>query len=356
MTVTMAPGLLEVGDYLPGLRLTRPDVRHKEVMRAVVGRPMVLLLYGDRGDPGTEAVLRGFADRNPELSAHAAVVAVSRQSADAEQALAERSALPFPVFSDSDGAATQVFGVTASAIGGPAMVTAIVSDGNRRIMRIDRDVTDPGHAEALLSFFAGQPKREAREIVPAAPVLAVPRVFSPAFCQRLIALHETGYTAPSGVRREGETAPEGIIDPTTKSRRDLIVTDQATVKEIGRQLGKRVVPEIMKAFSFAVGFAQEFKVGCYGADDRGFFKPHRDNSGSLTGRRFAMSLNLNSGEYEGGHLRFPEFGPELYRPAAGDAIVFSCGLLHEALPVTAGRRFTLLTFFHGKEEQQTAVA
>jgi len=54
-------------------------------------------------------------------------------------------------------------------------------------------------------------------------------------------------------------------------------------------------------------------------------------------------VNLNDG-YEGGELHFPEYGPHLYRPEAGGAILFSCSLLHEVLPVTRGRRFTLLSF------------
>ena len=62
-----------------------------------------------------------------------------------------------------------------------------------------------------------------------------------------------------------------------------------------------------------------------------------------------MTLNLNTGDYEGGYLRFPEFGPDLYRPAAGDAVVFSCELVHEAMPVTRGERYVLLTFFYGEE-------
>ena len=60
------------------------------------------------------------------------------------------------------------------------------------------------------------------------------------------------------------------------------------------------------------------------------------------------SLNLNTGDYEGGHIRFPEFGQQLYQPPRGGGIVFSCSLLHEALPVTKGRRFALFTFFTGQ--------
>ena len=40
-----------------------------------------------------------------------------------------------------------------------------------------------------------------------------------------------------------------------------------------------------------------------------------------------MSVNLND-DYEGGAVRFPEFGGGLYRPPAGGALVFSCSLLH----------------------------
>jgi hypothetical protein len=48
-------------------------------------------------------------------------------------------------------------------------------------------------------------------------------------------------------------------------------------------------------------------------------------------------------------LRFPEYGPELYRPAAGAGLVFSCSHLHEVLEVTAGRRFVLLSFLFGDQ-------
>ena len=71
---------------------------------------------------------------------------------------------------------------------------------------------------------------------------------------------------------------------------------------------------------------------------------------SLKDRRFALTLNLNTEEYEGGELIFPEYGPHKYRPSSGGAVVFSCSLLHEALPVTKGRRFALLTFLRALPE------
>jgi predicted 2-oxoglutarate/Fe(II)-dependent dioxygenase YbiX len=63
-------------------------------------------------------------------------------------------------------------------------------------------------------------------------------------------------------------------------------------------------------------------------------------------RRFAVSLHLNTGEYEGGYVRFPEFGRQLYIAPVGGAVVFSCSLLHEATPVTHGRRYMFLPFLY----------
>lgn len=65
-----------------------------------------------------------------------------------------------------------------------------------------------------------------------------------------------------------------------------------------------------------------------------------------------MTLNLNAESYSGGYLTFPEYGPQLYRPRTGEAVVFSCSMLHEATDVTEGRRFVLLSFFYGEKQAQ----
>ncbi len=59
-----------------------------------------------------------------------------------------------------------------------------------------------------------------------------------------------------------------------------------------------------------------------------------------------MTLNLNATEYDGGDLVFPEFGPRPYRAPTGAAVVFSCSLLHEATPVTRGKRYAYLPFLY----------
>ena len=82
---------------------------------------------------------------------------------------------------------------------------------------------------------------------------------------------------------------------------------------------------------------------------RGGTGSHQDRVIGRTAR--ALTLNLNDG-YQGGQLRFPEYGPELYRPALGAALLFSCSHLHEVLEVTAGRRFVLLSFLFGEEARR----
>lgn len=86
-----------------------------------------------------------------------------------------------------------------------------------------------------------------------------------------------------------------------------------------------------------------------------YFRRHRDNQTPATaGRRFALTLTLNSEEHEGGELIFPEYGDYRYKPATGAAVLFSCSLLHEALPVTAGQRFALLSFLRDASDASPA--
>ena len=102
-----------------------------------------------------------------------------------------------------------------------------------------------------------------------------------------------------------------------------------------------------KAFQFDPTRIERYIVACYDGTDGGFFRAHRDNTTLATAhRRFAVTINLNAGDYEGGDLNFPEFGSRAYRALTGGAIVFSCSLLHEATPVTQGTRYAFLPFLY----------
>ena len=174
-----------------------------------------------------------------------------------------------------------------------------------------------------------------------APVLLVEDLVKPEFCQALIEMWESGQKIDDGVATTGDQH----ADSTIKRRRDVYLDDRATYKAFAERMRMRVLPEIRRAFQAEMVQFEALRIGCYDSDNAGFFARHRDNRTPVTAhRRFAMTINLNTGAYEGGDLRFAEYGRQLYRVPAGGAVIFSCSLLHEAMPVTAGRRFGAFSF------------
>lgn len=345
---------LTVGDFLPDFQLTNQRGGRNRLLSNVLGRAVVVLFLPDAGSPAAERLLGGFAELQERLARHIHLLAINGADAETNAGIEAYAALPFPVLGDPDGAVASSYGVAPDrSAGAPAQgdrFRCFLADPNRRILRLEEGSCDEPLAARLLDHFESTPTVAPLEVGFLAPVLTVPRTFDAAFCQRLIALYETGGNAPSGVFRDDYREAGGLLKADMKVRRDHIVQDPAINNEIGGIIGRRVVPEITKAFSFKVNYVKEFKIVCYDSGDGGFFQPHRDNINPIgSGRRFAMTLNLNTGDYEGGYLRFPEYGPHLYRPGAGDAVVFACHLVHEAMPVTAGRRYVLLTFFYGPE-------
>lgn len=204
-------------------------------------------------------------------------------------------------------------------------------------------------AEAALNTLAATPPADLHAGAALnAPVLIAPRVFEPEFCSQLIAYYKGQGAQPSGVTLEREDGMTFVRrDDEFKMREDCIVEDATLRKAIMQRIYWRLAPEIEKAFMWRPTRMERYLVACYDAGRGGFFKPHRDNTTKGTAhRRFAVTINLNSGAYEGGDLRFPEFGSRTYRAPTGGAVVFSCSLLHEATPVTAGERFAFLPFLY----------
>lgn len=179
-----------------------------------------------------------------------------------------------------------------------------------------------------------------------APVLLTPRIFEPAFCEQLIAHYRRIGGAPSGFVREVNGVTTLITDDAYKRRADVIVEDEALQRQAVARLNRRLLPQLQKAFNFKATRIERYLIARYDAETGGFFRPHRDNTTRGTAhRRFAVSINLNE-DYDGGDLRFPEFGPRTYRPPPGGAVVFSCSILHEATVVTKGERFAFLPFLY----------
>ena len=178
-------------------------------------------------------------------------------------------------------------------------------------------------------------------------MLILPRVFEPAFCKTLIDTYQDGDSFDSGFMRQvgGKTVLDK--DYAHKRRRDVLIDDESLQEQVRGRIQARLAPEMERCFQFKPTRIERYLIACYAAADQAHFKPHRDNTTTGTAhRRFAVTINLNAGEYEGGDLIFPEFGRQSYRAPTGGAVVFSCSLMHEALPVTKGVRYAFLPFLY----------
>jgi predicted 2-oxoglutarate/Fe(II)-dependent dioxygenase YbiX len=223
--------------------------------------------------------------------------------------------------------------------------TAILIDRAARIvdvLALDEQTDLPARVRQSASRIASPPSEMRRS---AAPALIVPDVLSPTQRRALIDLFETSPQAAGVMASFSDGAAYAKLDESKKKRRDVELTpDNPLYAEVLSALSTRVVPEIKQVFQADIANADRILIARYD-DTGGYFKRHRDNAAPHTAfREFAISLNLNTEEYEGGELLFPEYDDHRYNPPAGAAIVFSAAVLHEAAPVTKGSRYVLLSF------------
>jgi hypothetical protein len=189
-----------------------------------------------------------------------------------------------------------------------------------------------------------------QDALPTAPVLVVPGIFPPDLCRHLIGLYDANGGEESGFMRDVNGVTSTLHDPLHKRRDDHTIVDQRAIAAIKSRLSLALIPMIQRAFQFTPTRIERWIVACYDAAHGGHFRPHRDNTTAGTAhRKFACTINLNADDYEGGDLSFPEFGKRTYRAPTGGAVIFSCSLLHEARPVTIGRRYAFLPFLYDDE-------
>lgn len=183
--------------------------------------------------------------------------------------------------------------------------------------------------------------------MPTAPVLVVPGILPPEMCRHLIGLYERNGGTESGFMREENGITVAKVDHQHKRRADYHLEEEHLIAAIKERISRTLRPMIQRAFQFDMTRIERWLVACYDGSNGGHFRAHRDNTTKGTAhRKFACTINLNAEEYEGGDLCFPEFGQRAYRAPTGGAVVFSCSLLHEARPVTEGKRYAFLPFLY----------
>ncbi len=258
---------------------------------------------------------------------------------DAQSFAQARDNLPLRWFGDADGDLRRVYGAVDAQ--GDLEPQWIVLDPSLRILT--HAPIDQGRPLLDMLAALGHPEDHAGVRLHA-PVLIAPRIFDRDLCNRLIDAYRELGGQPSGVMKQQGGKTIGVLDDF-KKRRDATITDEALLQATRRSISQRLLPEIEKAFQYKPTRIERYIVACYDAQEGGYFRDHRDNTTTGTAhRRFAVSINLNAEDFEGGDLQFPEFGTATYRPPTGGAVVFSCSLLHEATPVTRGARYAFLPF------------
>ncbi|MEI7806849.1 MAG: 2OG-Fe(II) oxygenase [Hyphomicrobiales bacterium] len=316
------------------------------------GRYIVMCFFGSARDEEGAATLRAVeANRQLFDDEKASFFGVSVDPADREQGRAKASLPGIRFFWDFDGAVSRAFGAVPIDVAPGGRVTIrrfwLVLDPTLRVMRAFPFEGSVSHQAEVFAYVAALPPVDQHAgLTLQAPILFLPNVFEPEFCQKLIALHEENGGEQSGFMREVDGKTVRAADPFHKQRKDYIIEDQEIVGTTQARIKRRIVPEIAKVHQFHATRMERFIVGCYAAEDGGHFRAHRDNTTKGTAhRRFAVSINLNS-EFEGGEISFPEYGSRGFKPPPGGAVVFSCSLLHAVAQVTRGRRYAFLPFLY----------
>ena len=336
------PGQLGWGDTVPRFRAPVLEGNDQYAFDTVAGRHVLLLLFGTGTVEACAAGLAAVQTRRELFDDEkACFFGVTVDPQDAASGRIRQQLPGMRYFLDYDRRVSGMFGAVSGDQYHPHW---LLLDPTLRVFG-RFPVEQPEEAlAALAERLSREPPADAW-----APVVAVPNIFEPALCQRLIALYEANGGDDSGFMRDVDGKTVSIIDHHHKQRRDFVIEQEDLRRALAARMKRRLNPVLKQVFHFEATRMERYLVACYDAG-AGHFRPHRDNTTRGTAhRQFAVTINLNAGDYEGGDLRFPEFGPRIYRAPTGGAIVFSCSLLHEATPVTAGKRYAFLPFLYDEQ-------
>lgn len=319
----------------------------------LAGRYIVLFFFGSAASPNVAGTLAALSRRDDLFGRERSLlVGISNDPDDFDQAHV-RPRDPGQLFLlDSSGFAAKKYGLADPAktvIPAAIRPAAFILSPALQIIEIVQLAEPPAFVARIASLLT-----ERLAIPPAAqnaPVLIVPTVFDHGFCRQLVDQYEA-----EGGREIGLIEKDGKIVERTdfnyRKRLDYYISDGLALQRTKELLERRLLPIVYRAFQFPTTRIERYLIGCYDAATGGYFRPHRDNTAPVVAhRRFAVTINLNEG-YEGGDLCFPEFGWQTFRTSPGDAIVFSCSLLHEVRPVTRGRRYAFVSFFYDERSQK----
>ena len=336
---------LTAGDQMPNFVLPNAAGEHRMFYERVNGKRNVLLL-ANRPDDAATALIGAFAKRHEQfqdIDADVFAVLPAMPGRD-DQYIASLDPTFLTFLDVNNMIAPAILQKSGLAPDRPA---CILMDENQRILQgLQSDNGDPDQLAAeAIGFLKAVATPPMQVLTTAAPVLVLPNVVDRATCRMLIDRWENMGHKDQGVRSvvDGEEVVRTYL--SLKQSLDHLIYDEELLSNLINTVGRRIAPQIAKYAHFEGFKFDRFFVARYDAERGDYFRPHRDNQAPSTqDRLFGISINLNSEDYDGGELYFPEYGPHGYKPDTGGAVVFSGSLIHEAVTPRRGKRFALLTF------------
>lgn len=353
----MAKSSLTIGEPFPWV-IARSTLNEQFHFSSTAGRYNVICFFGSAAIPESRQVLDEVLAIQRETHLfdieNYLFTGVSVDPEDESLARLQQEEHAIRWFWDFDFKVSQQANACDTSTGSSEFLASynrqtIVLDERLRVLRVFPFLGNPSsHVVSVVQFLRSLPLLGSTRVADVhAPVLVVPRIFEQELCQALIDHYKQQGGEDSGFMREVDGMTVAVKDYSHKRRTDCDIADERLRHACMVRIHDRLAPEILKAFQFHATRMERYIVACYEAASSDHFRAHRDNTTKGTAhRRFAVSLVLNAEEFEGGYLRFPEFGRQLFAPPTGGAVVFSCSLLHEATPVTAGQRFVFLPFLY----------
>ena len=321
----------------------------------------VLLVFdrnpADGASSESATLLRNFADFHNQLGGVVtSILVISRRSVSANRALAQALDVPFRVLADEDGKVFDLYGVNVAdaMANAPADPAIAVLDPNGRILEICEKMSAARQMECVRAPLQRlQDDRPRGSLGAHPPVLVLPNAMDPNVCAQLINTWNNPVPLWEGDGKNSiglniEKGDVKVRNAAYGNCTQYVVCDAALSTALEDKVLQRVVPEIEKAISYSPSKREEYRIARYDGADGGSLPAHGDNPTTETRhRRFTVSINLNDDDFEGGELAFREFSDHLYDIDAGTAVIWSCSVLHEVMPITAGRRFILGTHLFG---------
>lgn len=338
----------ETGDTLPEIVGPCSNGNDRFHFTNIAGPYLILSFFDSLQAPGVRPLLENvYANIGAFRQAYQTrFIGVSTDPRDAEDPLCKGKNQDTAFIWDFDREISQRFGCYDDPNEFKAFT--LVLDPSQRIIEVIPFYPIEKQLERILWHLAHMPPPELHAGPPMhAPILILPRLFSGDFCQYLIKYYHSHPQSDSGFMNQ--VGDKTIYDSGAhhKKRRDCTIDERPVVEYIKQTLERKLFPQVYRAFQFQPTHIERYIVACYNAETGGYFHPHRDNTTKGTAhRRFAVSINLNAEDYEGGDLCFPQFGPQRYRAPTGGAVVFSCSMLHQCTPMIRGTRYCMLPFLY----------